>query len=225
MAQAQQPPASAASTLDALRKEVAKLNAMLRETDEALDEWVAECDRLQRELAAKDADVKRMSAALSEAQRKLNVDGKDKDAQLKARQAEAVQARQQLDEERMRAANRIQELGAALAQARADADVERTELEKSRKALAEAAAGKAELERAAADSSRLEAVRHAQELELKELRAKLADANTRAETSANCIPELEVKSAVQGFQLSVVQDEDATVTNWLKALMRMGARL
>ena len=204
-------------TAEQLRQELAQVTALLQETDEALDEWVAECDRLQRLVAAKEEEVRRVTETVEELkQHVLRLEEQRPGASaassastdaLALERAVTQSLREQLLQAQTWVKDGLEKVKLAEAQA------------------AEAKARAAEAARSVGEAARLENVRHAQELELVALRAKHKAATEELAEAKAQVGKLQAINAVLSFQLSQLQAEDASVMHWMRGVLRWSARL
>lgn len=233
-----------------LREEIKQLTAALDETDQALDEWMAECDKLQKIIKSKDSDLKaagqqleelRLHALKLEEERnelRSSSSGKTgaspKASVPKGPSNENVEelrrANEALKEQLTQSQKWVKEGLAKLEQANAAVAEERKrasqmESEKDAALNGQRTTIEQERDKAVAEASRLSAVAHAYELEIASLKAKLATATEDARDYREIAGKAQAVSTAAQFQAECASTDNDTLVNWLKAAVRWSSRL
>jgi DNA repair exonuclease SbcCD ATPase subunit len=231
-----------------LREEIKQLTAALDETDQALDEWVAECERLQKVIKAKEGESKTLGLQMEELkQHALRLE--DERNQLKANTGKKAQlptttagassdrevdelrrANEALREQLAQSQRWVKEGLAKLDQANATIEAHRKKnesIESEKNALMQGQKSTIEQERdkAAFDAARLGNVVHAHELEIASLKAKLAQALEDKRDAEALAGKSQALCTVAKFQAECSNTDNDTLVHWMKQAVRWSSRL
>jgi chromosome segregation ATPase len=232
-----------------LRAEIKQLTSALEETDQALDEWVAECERLQNLIKTKENEMKTIGEQMEELKQhslKLEED-RNKLKSLNSSTAGRNQSPARLDSGAHKVDELKQEnesLRAQLSQAQqwvkeglakleaanaltesekkkvAHVEKEKDGLMKGQKSVLEV-----EKDKAVFEASRLANVVHAHELEIASLRAKLRTASEELKEAEASAGKHQALNAVASFQAECASTDNDAMVHWLKSAVRWSSRL
>jgi len=241
-------PGGAGSIESQLREEIAQLTTALEETDQALDEWVAECERLQGIIKAKEGDMKTLAEQMDELRLhslkleeecnriKSEANGRAPSSSpvSVAASSKAVEdlkrANDLLREQLAQSQNWVKEGLAKVEAANAAAEVEKKRAAQIEKEQEELMKGKKtalmqERDKAVGEAARLSAVVHAHELEIASLRAKLATAKDDLKDASALAGKTQALCTVARFQAETANTDNDMVVNWVKSAVRWSSRL
>jgi chromosome segregation ATPase len=221
---AQQPPAAAAggSTADSLRAELSQVTSLLQETDEALDEWVAECERLQGLVLGKDAELRTLVDTVNELRQEVLKYEERLSASAQPGSAPVT---------RGAAGGGTPASDAALREQLVQAQTwVKQGLEKLKEAEARALGEKKRADQLAAgngagEAARLGNVVHAHELELAKLRQLVGALRAENAEAKALVGLLQAKSTVLMFQLEQARGEEEGLLAWIRSTLRWASKV
>jgi len=230
VAAAPAPPAQAAgaasNSFDALRAELHQVTALLQETDDALDEWVAECERLQGVVATKDSEIKALMDAVNE----LRQEVLRREDLLKAAPQPPQGAGSALSAASRGASAAVQDTSALREQLVQAQTWVKEGLEKLKDAEARALAEKKRADalstgKHVGEAARLGNVVHAHELELAKLRALVATLKQDCAEARAQVGVLQATSTVLSHELDQAKGDEAGLLAWLRGMLRWSSRM
>lgn len=226
-----------------LREEIQQLTAALEETDQALDEWVAECERLQGVIKSKENEMKSVGEQLEELKQyslKMEEERKTKSplrAQPAKQESTSSKAVEDLKRENeslkvqlAQAQQWVKDGLAKIEQANAITESEKKKVataEKEKEGLLKGQKGNLESERdkAVFEASRLGNVVHAHELELAKLRSALQIAKEDLREAEALAGKSQALCTVAKFQAECSSTDNDALVHWLKSAVRWSSRL
>lgn len=228
-----------------LRQELGRLNSSLEEADEALDEWIAEAERLQGLLKSREKEMQALGLQLEELRlHSIKVEeeldmlrkqaNKNKQAAPPADKESAssdlARANEALRVQLVQSQEWVKEAIQKKEEAERLVNVERDKTKQVEKDLNELLQGKratVEKERddAVQNSARLTNVCHAYELQLNQLKEQIAELSERArDAEANSGRFQALKTATE-FHLLQANTENDLVVSWMKSVLRWSSKL
>jgi chromosome segregation ATPase len=237
-----------------LREEIKQLTAALDETDQALDEWVAECEKLQKVVKGKENELKSVGQQMEELkqhafkleeernQLRTSSSHQGRGGSAVASKASAAAGSSSGDLDELRRSNEVlkeqlaqsqkwvKEGLAKLEQANAAVTAEKkrtSHMESEKDAVMKGKKTTMEQERdnAVGEAARLSAVVQAHELELASLRKKLTAATEDARDAQILAGKVQAISTVVKFQAECASTENDAMVDWLKTAVRWSSRL
>lgn len=209
-----------------LRAELTKVTALLQETDEALDEWIAECEKLQKTIASKETENTTLRQQIDELRLHViklseggggstttTTSGAKRTTTTPLAAGGKAAGDEVLREQLKQAQQWVKE---SQAKAEAEANRAKAAIKERDELMSKTNTGEA---------VRLANVAHAQELELKALRAKVVALNDAIREANLELGKVQFFATVLSYQVELAREEDFTISSMLRSVLQWSSRL